>query len=222
MKTLNVYMFGSRVYGTNTPTSDKDWICVTEDKRTSANVNIHYYTQKEFQSLLDAHEIQMLECYFLPIHQKREQIRFTFKLDKQKLRTSISTITSNSWVKGKKKLIIAGDYDWYLGIKSVFHSLRILDFGIQIATHRKIINYASMNYVFWDLIKMKESGLDRIELWKAIDVKYRKMFNAKSSQFKQLCPKSLDEKNKKIQLSSILQKYGKYDEDMLNEILQTI
>ncbi len=63
----------------------------------------------------------------------------TFKLDKTKLRVAISTIVSNSWVKGKKKLIVQGDYDLNLAIKSTFHSLRILDFGTQIAMEGKII-----------------------------------------------------------------------------------
>lgn len=110
-------------------------------------------------------------------------------------------------VKGKKKLIVAGDYDLNLAVKSVFHSLRILDYGIQVASTHKISNWTSMNYVLEDLRKLSEQ-YQREDLWNAIDTKYRKLYNAKSSEFKLLAPKDLTLKDNKKQLIDILSKYG--------------
>ena len=87
----------------------------------------------------------------------KETIKFKLVQNKQfseNLRTSISTITSNSWVKGKKKLIITVDYDLNLALKSVFHSLRILDFGIQISENKKIVNFSNCNWILVELKKL--------------------------------------------------------------------
>jgi hypothetical protein len=191
---LNVYQFGSRVYGSDSINSDFDYIYVLKEYVESNDINIHHYTTQQFQALLDKHDIQMLECFFLSDKYKhKEKVKFHFNLDKGKLRTAISTISSTSWVKGKKKLIVMGDYDKWLAIKSVFHSLRILDFGIQIAQHSKIINYSSMNYVLVDLINLSKE-FDKVDLWEKIESKYKKVYLEKGSIFKAACPKILMEK----------------------------
>lgn len=218
---LCVYRFGSRVYGTANDRSDHDFIVVAVDWFDSADINIHVYTDEQFLSALARNEIQSMECAFLSAdHTLKECIVLQVAIDKTKLRTSISTIVSNSWVKGKKKLIIAGDYDVNLAIKSVFHSLRILDFGTQIAQHGAIVNYGSMNWVLADLVKMSET-LQRDDLWNAIDTKYRSTFNKMNVAFKQLCPKDLNEKNMKVQLEDIVKIYQEsYDPQMISDILQ--
>lgn len=214
----NIYRYGSHVYGTNHEQSDEDLIIVSDTFYESGNINEKVYTIEQFTALIEQHDIAALECIFQPTEKLvKYGMHFYFTLNKEKLRTSISLITSNSWVKGKKKLIVVGDYDKYLGIKSIFHSLRILDFGIQIARHGKIIDYSSMNFVFHDLMKMSQND-ESVTLWQAIDTKYRKLFKSKSSEFKALCPKNLDDKNKQVQLKNILKNYiiddpqGLYDE----------
>ena len=217
----NIYKFGSHVYGTNHHGSDDDFIKVSDEFKISDNVNVKIYSPSQFQYLLDNHDIAALECYFLPQSKiVKKEIDFNFTLNKEKLRTSISLISSNSWVKGKKKLIVVGDYDVYVGIKSIFHSLRILSYGIQIAREGRIVDYECVNYIYHDLIRMSDDD-SSISLWNAIDDKYRKVFNSLSSEFKILCPKNLDDKNKQVQLKSILKNYviddpeGLYDELLL-------
>lgn len=189
---INVYQFGSRVYGSHHSTSDYDYIVIADEWFDAEDINIHVYTVAQFELALNNADIQVLECVFAPEQFKlKHKLHFYFILDKSKLRRSISTITSNSWVKGKKKLTVAGDYDVNLAIKSVFHSIRILDFGIQIATEGKIVNYSSSNYILEDLWKLSTS-YQRDELWQQIDAKYRKMFNSQSSTFKSLAPKDLN------------------------------
>lgn len=219
---VNVYNFGSKIYGTYNMNpehpSDKDYIKVVKEFVTSDNIDVHIFTVEQFQSLLNDHDIQMLECYFSDDVCKYETHYFDFKLDLSKLRTSISTIVSNSFVKGKKKLIVTGDYNEWLGLKSIFHSLRILDYGIQIAEHGKIVNFKSMNYVLEDLIKMSKVD-QRNELWDAIETKYKSIYNSMNSRFKILCPKDLTEKNKKSKLIKILSEYNINNEDLVNELL---
>lgn len=213
-KVLAIYRFGSFTYKTNNQNSDEDFIVIAEEYFDSQNINIHVYSRESFQIKLDNHDIQALECYFLPYNENiiklKAGLNLHFKLDLHKLRTSISTIASNSWQKGKKKLIISGDYDLNIALKSIFHSLRILDFGIQIASEGKISNYSSMNYVLTDLWKLSES-YQYNELWNAIDTKYRKLYNSKSTQFKALAPKDLTEQDKRIQLTKIFENFGLED-----------
>jgi hypothetical protein len=217
-----IYRFGSYVYGTNNEFSDEDFVVILKEYQESKDDNIHHFSEVQFQDLINRHDVQALECIFLPadLILKLER-KFRFFLDKYKLRTSISTITSNSWVKGKKKLIIIDDYDLNLGLKSIFHALRILDYGIQIAEHNKIINYSSMNYVLDDLIKLSKA-FQRSELWEMIDAKYRKLFNLKSSLFKDLCPKDLNEANKRKAIEALFSKYGVSNPDLIGEIMQIL
>lgn len=216
-----IYPLGSRVYGSYTDDSDYDYILVCWEHFDSEDINVHVYTVNQYKQALTNHEIQALECYFMhdDLIVKLDDTRHQegFVLDKSKLRTSISTITSNSWVKGKKKLIVAGDYDPYLAIKSVFHSLRILDFGIQIANAGHIEDFSTMNWVLEDLKKMS-TQYQRDELWSAIDTKYRSLYNNNSSRFKLLCPKAPNENDMKKELRIILKDHN-VTEGELNKIL---
>ena len=216
---LNIYKFGSHVYGTNDENSDEDYIVVAKEYFESKDINLHVFTVNQFQDQLNNCDIQMLECYFLTdLHILKEFHKFNFILDKSKLRTAISTISSNSWVKGKKKLTVMGDYDVRLAIKSVFHSLRILDLGIQIAREGRIIDYSSSNFILDDL-KRLANQFQHGELWQKIDEKYRKIFNSRSSEFKALAPKDMKEINQKEELKKVLNKHGVKNDILTDEIL---
>lgn len=216
---LAIYQFGSYVYGTNTEESDMDFIVVTKNPVVSNNVNVHYYTKEEFQRLLDECDIQMLECVFMPPEFVwNDTHSFALNIDKQKLRKSISTISSNSWVKGKKKLTVMGDYDLRVGLKSIYHSLRILDYGIQICQFDNIVYWDRMNYVLEDIKKMSLS-YSTIELWEKIDEKYRKTFNSLSTQFKILAPKDTRDSVKRKEIEELLSKYGVHNNDLLTELI---
>jgi predicted nucleotidyltransferase len=222
-KVLNVYLFGSHVYGTNHENSDIDVILVAKTYFDSKDVNIHVYTQTQFQSLLDKGEIQMLECFFAPkAFVLKETVLFKIEFNKtfsENLRIAISTICSNSWVKGKKKLIIQGDYDLNLALKSVFHSLRILDYGIQISENQQIINFKSCN---WILTELKKLALDYQydALWNQIEIKFRKVFNDKSSKFKNLNPKNIQEVDKRKAIENILKSFGIENAALVEKLLE--
>lgn len=190
----NLYQFGSMVYKTNHEGSDKDYIAICENiphygsLYQEGNTTIHFLTKQNFQNLLDLNEIQAIECVFLSNEFiLKEQIKYEFVLNKENLRRTISTIASNSFQKCKKKLIIQGDYDKYNGIKSLFHSIRILDLGIQLGSEGRIYDYSKMNWLFQDLMKIS-SQMESVELWNYVDNKYRELFNKLTTQFKKLCP----------------------------------
>jgi hypothetical protein len=99
----------------------------------------------------------------------------------QKLRHSLSAKSSNSFVKAKKKLTIKKDFDLNLGRKSLWHSFRIIDFGIQIIKYNKIIDYKSMNDLFNDIMQYY-SWIDLFEEYK---IKYNNLL----TEFRKLAPK---------------------------------
>jgi hypothetical protein len=217
---LNIYQFGSLVYRSHNENSDQDFIFIVKEFFESPDVNLHVYTVEQFQLLLDRHDIQALECIHAPSQFiLKEKQKFSYELNKAKLRVAISTVTSNSWIKGKKKLTVAADYDLNLAIKSIFHSLRILDFGIQIANTGTIQDYSSMNWLLLELRKLSEQ-YKREELWCKIEEKYKKLYNSKSSEFKMLAPKDLSEKDNKLKLVNTLKSHKiAYTDELINEIL---
>lgn len=182
-----VFPYGSRVYGTHFKNSDHDYIIVhdgeTGQEHLINGINFTLYNKDHWQDMLNAHHISALECYFLPDHLKNYDAEsvFTFSLDKNILRSSISEKASHSWVKAKKKIEVEKEY--YLGWKSLFHSLRILNFGMQIAVHEKIENYSEVNHLWTDIL------MHQYYTWDKIKTEYQSLYNKLASAFRKVCPK---------------------------------
>ena len=141
--------------------------------------NIHIYTPKKFQEDLDWHMPKNIECLFSPQWTKlQENIKFNFSLDIKKLRHATSHVSSNSWVKCKKKLEI-GDY--HTGVKSLFHSLRIPIFSTQLVKTGEI-DFSSANYI-WDKLKSK------VWNWEELDLEFREMRNNILTEFRKVTEK---------------------------------
>ncbi len=180
----NIYVFGSRVYETHSDNSDWDIIVVANNSVESIEIksdlyNIHIYTPKKFQEDLDWHMPKNIECYFAPSWAKlQEKIKFDFTLDIKKLRHATSHVSSNSWVKCKKKLEI-GDY--HTGIKSIFHSLRIPIFSTQLIETGQI-DFTSANFI-WNKINSKNWT------WEELDLEFRELRNNILTEFRKLTEK---------------------------------
>lgn len=159
---LNIYPYGSRVYGVADEQSDTDLILVSDfshEQETQCSLcgtDLTIWTAAEFQRLLDAHEPSALECHFLPDEMAIRSREFAFQLDLEKLRRAFSEKSSNSWVKAKKKIEVHGE--WRIGLKSLFHSMRLLEFGIQIAREGRITDYGAANE-YWRTIRNQQMGL---------------------------------------------------------------
>jgi predicted nucleotidyltransferase len=193
---IAMYDYGSTVYGTRSEKSDNDVIMVVNDKdkdhlqqELSAWFDVNVYSHQEFTELIKKHEITALECLALPesnIWKKPEQ-DWQFELNLPELRQSLSAKSSNSWVKAKKKFIVEQDYAPYIGQKSAWHAIRIMEFGYQIATQGKIENFAAVNHLLPQIMKCNS--------WQEIDDQFRKTCNEYSSRFRQVAPKELPVQN---------------------------
>jgi predicted nucleotidyltransferase len=185
-RVFNVYIFGSQIYSTSNSDSDWDIIMVANNSVESIEIknvlfNIHVYTPKKFEEDLEWHRINNLECIFAPDWAKlKETIKYDFKLNLAKLRHSISHVSSNSWVKSKKKLL---QDDYHIGVKSLFHSLRIPMFGSQIATSGGITDFSCANFI-WNKIKTKRWT------WNELDVEFRELRNQIQTEFRKVADKS--------------------------------
>lgn len=190
---LNIYLFGSRVYQTFNHSSDYDFLIVIPNHLENYNnseyknglYNIHLITEDNFRTNLINHKIKEMECYFSPEFAKiKETITpIKFQLNLNILREEISSKSNNSWVKAKKKMELM-DEDTYIGVKSLFHSLRILKFGIQIATHGKIIDF-NENALWVEIESEYHCGWT----WSDFKLKYQPIINQLSSEFKKVAPK---------------------------------
>ena len=188
---LSIFPYGSRVYGTNSPHSDYDYIAVFKDGTVKdefslekSNYNIHTYNYSSFNKLLEKHKISPLECISLPEDKILcNRKKFNFKLNIATLRSSISEKASHSWVKAKKKLEVEIDKNVYIAKKSLFHSFRIIDFGKQIAKNGKIINYSSMNDLWFEIFNNPS------ENWKDYFDLYKMKHNHNLTEFRELAPK---------------------------------
>ncbi len=178
----SISLFGSQVYRTSDKQSDYDYIVLTNTKINNQEIkhpvaNVHIYTIEHFKDMLRNHKIQAMESLFY------NDMDFDFKLDLSKLRHEISSVSSNSFVKAKKKIIVEKD-EYYIGIKSLFHAIRIIDFGTQIAEQGSIKDFSSMNWL-WKELKSQHWT------WEELNTKYKPLLNEKMTEFRKLAPKEV-------------------------------
>jgi predicted nucleotidyltransferase len=152
----NIYIFGSRVYGTYTINSDYDIIVLANSMFLNHeiyehNYNVHVTTPDSFEDQLRQHDIHCLECIFGPSSaQVKIEIDYLPKLQMKtgQLKKMIISQSSWAWTKAQKRIekgnIIGG-------AKSLFHSLRILNFGHQIMRFGKIIDFSLANEIWKEL-----------------------------------------------------------------------
>lgn len=179
--------YGSNMYGTASEKSDDDMICIVPDdagivtgtEYRKDRLNVQFYTRSDFQEQLNIHKVVPLECYLHPGEEKLKE-QFKWRLDKAKLRQEWAAKASNSFVKAKKKIEVERDY--YVGWKSLFHSLRILDFAAQIARTGGIDDYGSANQHWFDILNAQQYD------WQFFKDKYQPVYNELASELRKLAP----------------------------------
>jgi predicted nucleotidyltransferase len=181
----NIYVFGSTVYGTNSEKSDIDIIMVANNSVEAIELklekyNIHIYTPDKFKEDLEWHRINNLECIFAPTWAKiQENITYNLDIDFPKLRHATSHISSNSWIKAKKKIF---QDEYHTGIKSLFHSLRIPMFATQVATKGTIYDFEVANHI-WDKL------ISKVWTWEELDQEFREIRNEILTDFRKVAEK---------------------------------
>ena len=192
-----IFQFGSTVYKNKKP-DDIDIIVVYNSDITNSDYqfksgiyNVNAYHLTKFTSMLHAHKIDALECLFLPstsysfISPILQSIFNSFVINKSTLRRSIASTCSNSYAKAKKKLLVKEDYDLEASVKSLWHSFRIMNFGIQIAETNKINDFKAMNQLFVVVIQKYISTNGN---WDEIHSEFKPLMNELHTKFKLLCP----------------------------------
>lgn len=199
---LSIIPYGSRVYGTATEKSDYDFVVVVKgsqddsDQLNSLNhpLTINVYSEISFKDRINKHRISTLECLFLSSDKLlKETIKFSFKLDKSRLRESISEKASKDFNQCKKRLSDAQGWNpvtnqpyvrkVYEAKKSLFHCFRIIDFGSQIAKTEKIYDYSSCNQLWQEILNNPS------EDWEDYKNKYQGMYNFQMTEFRKAAPK---------------------------------
>lgn len=176
-----LYSYGSRVYGTQRPDSDYDYVIVTEkegfvsEQGETDELSVQAYHLDVWKKLLERHDIMAMECNFT----HSDDLTFPFTLSKPQLRASISKVASNSWVKCKKKLTVE-ENSRLVGIKSLFHSFRIPMFGVQIATTGSIQDFSCAN----ELWKEMEPLVYNDATWEDIYKIYKSRHNELMTEFR--------------------------------------
>lgn len=82
--------------------------------------------------------------------------------------------------------------DEWIAKKSLFHSLRIIDFGIQVAKYEAIIQFTSIALqdglrcpAYQLLEKIRTLPAD----WEVLNAEFKELYNMKSTEFRKVCPK---------------------------------
>ena len=207
-KIVDVQHYGSTVYGTRTEKSDIDIIAICDSQEDlytiyqskdypeladyPTDIDLHIISIRSFQELLDEHDIMALETWYQMNEDTRKLFNFSLNLDT--LRRKVSAVCSNSWSKARKKLDIPEEDD-YLGLKSLFHSIRILSLGIDIARDGKIdfrnilIDGEKISCSnFWKQLQYEYSQGFR---WKEFKAEYTPLQNSNATLFRLLAPKEL-------------------------------
>ena len=154
---VNIYSYGSHVYDTATEKSDYDYIIVfkqsllpsgafKDNAISSSDRKIQgvCYSRCGFIDAINNYQIAALECLFLPddkIVQKKMEFKMQYFRPKDIAKKIIST-ASSSWHNAQ---LAYNDNDEEYAKKNVYHAIRILEFGIQILKHQRIINYNTMH-----------------------------------------------------------------------------
>ena len=202
---LAIIPYGSQVYK-NKKSKDYDFMVIVESSfpekciHNRSDMDITIIDKSTFLKQCEQNHVRALELLFTPDSVDNYYIKPEFKsevfclrksiLNPSFMRTEFSKRTSNSYVKAKKKIILNDDYDYMVSLKSLWHSIRILDFGKQLL-EKGNIDFSSMNKLYKEIeIDYKELyHEDKNKMWDKIHEKYKPIFNEKHSELKKLCPK---------------------------------
>jgi hypothetical protein len=159
---LNIYEYGSRIYGTANEDSDYDYIIVTKGSilksgafkqnaisNKTRTIQGVLYSRSGFIDAINNYDISALECLSLP-EESIIQAKWPFKVSKwnnKEMVKKIITKASNSWHIAD----LQAKDDWkHSAKKGIFHALRILHFGIQLIENQKIVDFEECNYIWED------------------------------------------------------------------------
>jgi len=179
---VNIYPYGSHIYGTNRIDSDKDYIIVFKASRLASGAfkdnaisNADYsiqgsaYSRGGFQDAINNYNIAALESLSLTENLiLKNKWNFTVnKYYETAFIKSIITQSSNSWHIAHRRWFMerkvqegdAQDFDIMIK-KGIWHSIRILMFAIQFKKSKKITDFSCANAYLKDILNDKNFNPD--------------------------------------------------------------
>jgi len=178
---LNVYRYGSRIYGTADQNSDHDFIIVTkgamlqsgafkQNAISSDNRNIQgvLYSRSGFTDAINNYDISALECLSL---QPRDVLMSTwsFKVQKWDNKVMIKKIISKVSASWHTADMQARDGFKDRAKKGIFHALRILHFALQLKGKQRIDDFGCANWIWEDFRMMDDEEFDTRDYLKERD-----------------------------------------------------
>lgn len=161
---VSMYVYGSRIYGTNNDKSDWDILIVLNDSiiidknynncLTLDNNDITLITLQEFKNDLITHSMQRLELLWIPtsfILIDKVTPLSLFTLDLNLLRKSVATISTKCLAYAK--ILWLKEHDFNKSKKNIFHSIRYVVFGIQIMKNGMITDYTEANKYYYRIFE---------------------------------------------------------------------
>lgn len=161
---VNVYAYGSRIYGTHSPDSDYDYVVVFKSallpsgafkdnakSNEDRSIQIICYSRGGFKAGLEQYDISCIESLYLPT-EFVVQKKWPFKLDKINLKEFSSKIISKVSASWHSAGLALGDGHYYHAKKGFYHAIRIADFALQL----KDSNFTSLDFstakTYWNEI----------------------------------------------------------------------
>lgn len=169
---LGIFPYGSRVYGLAKDDSDYDYIIVTkssflpsgafkQNAISSSDKNIQgvLYSRSGFIDAINNYEIGALECLSLdPTNIIISKWPFKIqKWDEKEMVKKIIQKASASWHIASEQ---SRNDQKHLAKKGVFHTLRILMFGIQLKEHKKIVDFSVSNELKYEIERLPDDMFD--------------------------------------------------------------
>ncbi len=164
---LNIYQYGSQVYGTTNENSDQDFIIVTKGSflksgafkqnaisNSDRTIQGVLYSRSGFQDAINNYDISALECLSLD-SDKVVRSKWLFKIQKWDPKEMSKNIISKASGSFHLADLQAKDGEKAMAKKGVFHALRILHFGLQLKDHQRVVNFKECNWI-WEAIKDDE------------------------------------------------------------------
>tara|TARA_R110000851_G_scaffold179363_1_gene326421 strand:- start:2208 stop:2915 length:708 start_codon:yes stop_codon:yes gene_type:complete len=169
---IAVFTYGSHVYGTATEKSDRDYIIVMKGAmlengafKNNAISNADWsiqgvvYSRGGFIDAINRYEIGALECLSLDETQVLLK-KWSFKVTNWNTKEMVKAIIRKASDSRHYSKMASKNGDKERAIKSMFHALRILHFGLQLKEHQEIVNFQECNGMYEEFQKIDKESFD--------------------------------------------------------------
>eukprot|EP01080_Neovahlkampfia_damariscottae_P006302 gene6302-10308_t len=219
---LSIFLFGSRLYGCEHKDSDFDYVVIVKDKTDipfkkedekknketfkkkskKFKIDAQIFTKSEYHKKLKKFQIDAFECFSLSKNEETKKFIIcddsnlkipVFLNDKElknEVRKAIGDRSRISFVKAKKKLEL--EANGYVGIKSFYHSFRILEFGKQVLECGYVKDF-TVGKKFYDEIVKSEENIQReytqeecSKIWKEFQKEHKSVYNKMTNELKKI------------------------------------